>query len=121
MSANPVGRRSLPRARWNGCHAGGCVRSGSASVCIRNDRFGFVSTGAAILLDATARCAARVADKGSDYAVMDERALARAIKRLEKEMQEHARNLEFEKAAAVRDELFKLRQRAFGADQHGSV
>jgi excinuclease ABC subunit B len=36
-------------------------------------------------------------------------------------MQEHARNLEFEKAAAARDELFRLRERAFGADQHGSV
>jgi excinuclease ABC subunit B len=71
--------------------------------------------------DGAKRDAARVADKGSDYAVMHERALARAIKRLEKEMQEHARNLEFEKAAAARDELFKLRQRAFGADQHGSV
>ena len=71
--------------------------------------------------DGAKRDAARVAERGSDYAVMDEKALARAIKRLEKEMQEHARNLEFEKAAAARDELFKLRQRAFGADQHGSV
>lgn len=58
---------------------------------------------------------------GADYAAMDEKALAKAIKRLEKEMQEHARNLEFEKAAAARDELFRLRQRAFGADQHGSL
>ncbi|CAH1749113.1 excision nuclease subunit B [Thauera humireducens] len=71
--------------------------------------------------DGAKRDAARVAGKDADYAVMDEKALARAIKRLEKEMQEHARNLEFEKAAAARDELFKLRQRAFGADQHGSV
>ncbi len=71
--------------------------------------------------DGAKRDAARVAEKGADYAVMDEKALGRAIKRLEKEMQEHARNLEFEKAAAARDELFKLRQRAFGADQHGSV
>jgi excinuclease ABC subunit B len=71
--------------------------------------------------DGAKRDAARVADKGSDYAVMDEKALARTIKRLEKEMQEYARNLEFEKAAAARDELFKLRQRVFGADQHGSV
>ena len=71
--------------------------------------------------DGAKRDAARVAEKDADYAVMDEKALARAIKRLEKEMQEHARNLEFEKAAAARDELFKLRQRAFGADQQGSV
>jgi len=55
-----------------------------------------------------------------DYAAMDEKALGKAIKKLEKEMQEFARNLEFEKAAQARDELFRLRQRAFGADQHGS-
>ncbi len=60
----------------------------------------------------------RVADISADYAVMDEKTLAKAIKRLEKAMQEHARNLEFEKAAAARDELFKLRLRAFGADRH---
>ncbi len=66
-----------------------------------------------------ARAAAEPA--AADYAVMDEKALAKAIKKLEKEMQEHARNLEFEKAAAARDELFRLRARAFGADQHGSV
>ena len=71
--------------------------------------------------DGAKRDVARVAEKGKDYAAMDEKSLARAIKRLEKEMQEHARNLEFEKAAAARDELFKLRERAFGADQHGSA
>ncbi|MGE0011730.1 MAG: excinuclease ABC subunit UvrB [Azoarcus sp.] len=60
------------------------------------------------------------AEARTDYALMDEKALARTIKKLEKEMQEHARNLEFEKAAAARDELFRLRERAFGADQHGS-
>ncbi|GAB2903555.1 excinuclease ABC subunit UvrB [Uliginosibacterium flavum] len=59
-----------------------------------------------------------VAEPKADYALMDEKGLARAIKQLEKDMQEHARNLEFEKAAAARDELFKLRQRAFGADHH---
>jgi len=60
------------------------------------------------------------AEARADYATMDEKALAKAIKKLEKEMQEHARNLEFEKAAAARDELFRLRERAFGADQHGN-
>lgn len=53
-----------------------------------------------------------------DYALLDEKGLAKAIKQLEKDMQEYARNLEFEKAAAARDELFRLRQRAFGADGH---
>ena len=54
-----------------------------------------------------------------DYAAMDEKELAKAIRTLEKTMQEHARNLEFEQAAAARDELFRLRNRAFGADSHG--
>ena len=63
-------------------------------------------------------CNPRVAEKAADYATMDEKALARAIRCLEKDMQEHARNLEFEKAAAARDELFRLRERAFGADRH---
>ncbi|NMF98043.1 excinuclease ABC subunit UvrB [Aromatoleum toluolicum] len=57
----------------------------------------------------------------AEYFAMDEKTLAKAIRKLEKEMQEHARNLEFEKAAATRDELFRLRQRAFGADQHGEA
>ncbi|MDR0635199.1 MAG: excinuclease ABC subunit UvrB [Azoarcus sp.] len=55
------------------------------------------------------------AEPRPDYAAMDEKALAKAIRKLEKTMQEHARNLEFEQAAAARDELFRLRERAFGA------
>jgi len=54
----------------------------------------------------------------AQYAVLDEKALAKTIRQLEKEMQEHARNLEFEKAASARDRLFRLRQQAFGADGH---
>ncbi len=60
----------------------------------------------------------KVAERQAAYDVMDEKALAKEIKRLEKEMQDFARNLEFEKAAAARDELFRLRERAFGAAQH---
>ncbi|MCB1939130.1 MAG: UvrB/UvrC motif-containing protein, partial [Rhodocyclaceae bacterium] len=56
----------------------------------------------------------------TNYAAMDEKALAKAIRQLEKTMQTHARNLEFEQAAALRDELFRLRAQAFGADQHGT-
>ena len=46
---------------------------------------------------------------------MSEKDIAREIKRLEKLMMEHARDLEFEKAARVRDELSLLKKRAFGA------
>ena len=49
---------------------------------------------------------------------MSEKDLAREIKRLEKLMLEHARNLEFEQAARVRDQLARLKDMAFGA--HGS-
>ncbi|WP_426345710.1 excinuclease ABC subunit UvrB [Alcaligenes sp. HNGD-HTN06] len=41
--------------------------------------------------------------------IRDEKAAAREIKRLEKEMMEHARNLEFEQAAAARDKLQRLK------------
>ena len=46
---------------------------------------------------------------------MSEKDISREIKRLEKLMMEHARNLEFEKAAGVRDQLSVLKQKAFGA------
>ena len=46
---------------------------------------------------------------------MSEKDVAREIKRLEKQMVEHAKNLEFEKAARVRDQLHVLKEQAFGA------
>ncbi|MGA1210939.1 MAG: excinuclease ABC subunit UvrB [Burkholderiaceae bacterium] len=46
---------------------------------------------------------------------LSEKALAKEIVQLEKKMLEFARNLEFEKAAKARDELARLKQRAFGA------
>ncbi len=49
---------------------------------------------------------------------MSEKDLAKEIKRLEKQMLEHARNLEFEQAARVRDQLARLKDRVLGA--HGS-
>jgi excinuclease ABC subunit B len=47
---------------------------------------------------------------------MSEKQLAREIKKLEKQMQEHARNLEFEKAAKVRDQLLHVKALVFGTD-----
>ena len=52
---------------------------------------------------------------------MSEKDVAREIKRLEKLMLEHARNLEFEKAARVRDQLALLKEQAFGAVVHDNV
>jgi excinuclease ABC subunit B len=63
----------------------------------------------------------KAAEQSARYEAMSEKALAKEIKRLEKSMQEHARNLEFEKAAAARDELFRLKQMAFGGEAHDAV
>ena len=60
----------------------------------------------------------KLAQQLAAYETMDEKTVAREIKRLEKSMMEYAKNLEFEKAAASRDELFRLRERVFGAAQH---
>jgi excinuclease ABC subunit B len=46
---------------------------------------------------------------------LSEKDLGKRIKSLEKQMLDHARNLEFEKAARVRDQLALLREQAFGA------
>ncbi|WP_161524594.1 excinuclease ABC subunit UvrB [Chromobacterium haemolyticum] len=46
-------------------------------------------------------------------AMMDEKTLAKEIKRMEKEMMEAARNLEFEKAAGLRDQLKHLKEQAW--------
>jgi excinuclease ABC subunit B len=52
---------------------------------------------------------------------MSEKDVAREIKRLEKLMLDHARNLEFEQAARVRDQLTRLKDQAFGAHGNDSV
>ncbi|HSV53625.1 MAG TPA: excinuclease ABC subunit UvrB [Burkholderiaceae bacterium] len=52
---------------------------------------------------------------------MTEKDVAKEIKRLEKQMLEHARNLEFEKAARVRDQLALLKEQAFGAPGSDNV
>ncbi|MEY4364220.1 MAG: UvrABC system protein [Pseudomonadota bacterium] len=57
----------------------------------------------------------------AQVADMSERDLAKEIKRLEKQMMEHARNLEFEQAARLRDQLALLREQAFGAAGHDGL
>jgi len=55
----------------------------------------------------------QIREGGTDY-VAPEQAVKR-IKKLEAEMMKLARNLEFEQAARLRDEIQRLRQSAFGA------
>ena len=54
----------------------------------------------------------------AEYKVLDEKTLTKRIKKLEKEMLEAAKNLEFEKAAALRDQLRQLKQVLFGVEEH---
>ena len=55
----------------------------------------------------------KAAQAEARYASMDERRLTQEVKRLEKEMLEAARNLEFERAAQLRDQLKALKGRLF--------
>jgi excinuclease ABC subunit B len=58
---------------------------------------------------------ASAAQARAEADAMSEKDLGREIKRLEKLMIEHARNLEFEQAARVRDQLGALKARVLGA------
>ncbi len=62
----------------------------------------------------------RLAQQAADIEVLSEKDLGKRIKQLEKQMLEHARSLEFEKAARIRDQLALLREQAFGAAGHDS-
>ncbi|WP_020201425.1 MULTISPECIES: excinuclease ABC subunit UvrB [Cupriavidus] len=59
------------------------------------------------------------AEERARYEDMSEKQVAREIKRLEKQMFEHAKNLEFEQAGQVRDQLAKLKRQVFGASGDG--
>jgi excinuclease ABC subunit B len=56
--------------------------------------------------------ARRVAEAGEDYAVMSPTQRSARIKELEQRMYQHARDLEFEEAARVRDQLRRLQDAA---------
>jgi excinuclease ABC subunit B len=64
--------------------------------------------------DATeAQTQRKAAQSEAAYQAMSEKELTREIKRVEKDMLDAARNLEFERAAQLRDSLKKLKQRLF--------
>ncbi len=63
----------------------------------------------------------KAAEERATYEAMSEKGAARELKRLEKLMLEHARNLEFEKAAQVRDQLALLKEQVFGSGGTGNV
>ncbi len=62
-----------------------------------------------------ARDYAKVADEVLEYAALTPQQMARKLKALEKAMYQHAKNLEFEQAAAVRDKIRELQGRGIAA------
>jgi len=63
----------------------------------------------------------QVEQERARYEDMSEKDLANEIKRLEKQMNAEAKNLEFEKAASTRDRLTKVKEMAFGARSRDSI
>jgi excinuclease ABC subunit B len=61
----------------------------------------------------TARGQLKAAQDEARYDTMNGKELTREVKRLEKEMLDCARNLEFERAAQLRDRLKTLKERLF--------
>jgi excinuclease ABC subunit B len=61
----------------------------------------------------TARHYAKVAEEALQYASLPPDKLAHKIKKLEQQMYEHARNLEFEAAARLRDDIHRLQRDSF--------
>ena len=57
----------------------------------------------------------RAAQTRKNYEAMSEKEVAAEIRKLENAMQQHAKNLEFEAAGRVRDQLFRLKEQLFGA------
>jgi excinuclease ABC subunit B len=54
----------------------------------------------------------KVAEEGGDYAVLDPAKLAARLKQLESQMYQHARDLEFEQAGKIRDEMQRLKSKS---------
>jgi excinuclease ABC subunit B len=63
----------------------------------------------------------KAAEQQAMYENMSEKTVSKEIKRLEKLMLEHAKNLEFEKAAQVRDQLSTLKEQVFGSNGSTNV
>ena len=63
----------------------------------------------------------QVEQERARYEDMGEKDLSNEIKRLEKQMNSEAKNLEFEKAASTRDRLTKVKEMAFGARSRDSI
>jgi len=66
-----------------------------------------------------ARETKKAAEEEAKYDALSEKQLDQRIRKVEKEMLEAARNLEFERAASLRDELKHLRDRLMAVGGEG--
>jgi excinuclease ABC subunit B len=96
------------RARQMAFNEANCITPRSVRKQVRELIDGVVS-------DKTAKDELNAAKAAAEVEAMSEKDLGKRIKLLEKQMLDHARSLEFEKAARVRDQLALLREQAFGA------
>ncbi len=71
-----------------------------------------------VVSDRTAKDEAQRVKAAAELEAMSEKDLGKRIKALERQMLEHAKNLEFEKAARVRDQLAMLREQVLGGAGH---
>ncbi len=74
-----------------------------------------IMEGAAPGAPMTPRSFARVAEEAAEYGRLTPQQMAKHIKSLEKEMYRHAKELEFEQAAAIRDRIRELQQKGIAA------
>lgn len=63
----------------------------------------------------------KAAQTRKHYEAMSEKQVAAEIRKLEQAMQQHAKNLEFEAAGRVRDQLFRLKEQLFGVSLKPTV
>ena len=68
-----------------------------------------------VVSDKSARDDLKAAQAAAEVETLSEKDLGKRIKQLERQMLEHAKQLEFEKAARLRDQLALLKEQAFGA------
>jgi excinuclease ABC subunit B len=61
---------------------------------------------------AAAQPSRKVAEQAADYKTLDAHAAAALIRKLEAEMYRRAKDLEFEEAARLRDEIHRVREQA---------
>ena len=105
-------RRRNKQIRYNKAHG---ITPTTIQKAIRDIIEGIPQSGAACARGGEGRAAA-LAEEAAEYGRMSARELAALLERLEKQMFAHARNLEFEQAASVRDRIRAIEKQVYGLE-----